>query len=74
MIRNPRSGQRVQLWYRKSAASTMPHHGRIGTVVLVANGAGGPINAAVRLDDGCVVAPRGNLREPQIERQGSLFR
>ena len=72
MIRSPHPGQRVQLWYRKSAEPTMPHHGRLGTVVCVAGARPTP-NAAVRLDDVVVVVPRGNLREPQVERQGRLF-
>ena len=72
MIRSPYLGQPVQLWYRKSAVATMPHHGRVGVVVCVGRGPG-PRNAAVRLDCCVVVVPRGNLREPQIERQGSLF-
>lgn len=72
MIRSPYPGQRVQIWYRKSAASTMPHQGHVGVVMCVGRGPG-PRNAAVRLDDVVVVVPRGNLREPQIERQGRLF-
>jgi len=50
----------------------MPHHGRVGVVVCVGRGRG-PRNAAVRLDDVVVVVPRGNLREPRVERQGRLF-
>lgn len=62
MIHHPKSGQRVQLWYRKSAVSTMPHHARFGRVVECGRGKG-PRNAAVKFDDGTlVVVPRGNLK------------
>ena len=36
MISNPKIGQRVQIWYRASLASFMPHHGRIGVVMVKA--------------------------------------
>jgi len=62
MIRFPKPGQRVQLWYRKSATRTMPHHASFGTVVAFGIGRG-PRNVAVQLEaGGVVVVPRGNLR------------
>lgn len=67
MIYAPKPGQRVQCWY---AAKSLPHHGKIGSVVAFNPSAKGPKNVMVRLavQDGqdCawqdVVVPRGNLR------------
>ncbi|MHA1559075.1 MAG: hypothetical protein ACTSWI_00150 [Alphaproteobacteria bacterium] len=67
MIWHPRPGQRVRLWYAKRYAAAMPHHGRLGIMVVAGRGLG-PINALVRLDDGPeVVVPRGNLQEANDE-------
>ena len=48
-----------------SAVSMMPHHGKVGVVVLVGRGRG-PRNVAVRLDNEVVVVPRGNLRDTYV--------
>lgn len=36
MMANPKVGQRVRLHYRKALAASMPHHGKLGTVRIVA--------------------------------------
>ncbi len=72
MIWSPKPGQRVQLWYRQSAAGAMPHHGQSGNVMCVGSGRG-PRNAAVRLDGEVVVVPRGNLRVPRMDPQLRLI-
>ncbi len=65
MIVHPKLGQRVVVWYRASVRDFMPHHGKIGTVVIVAKGRG-PRNHGVRFDDGIsTVVPCGNIRPPQ---------
>jgi hypothetical protein len=72
MIRHPRVGQRVQVHYAKHYAALMPHHGRIGTVRIVARGPG-PRNHRIEFDDGTVAAiPAGNLRvaSPPKESHG----
>lgn len=72
MIRSPKIGMLVRLWYRKSITWLMPHHGRRGVVVAVGNGKG-PRNAGVQLNDGTlVVVPRGNLQAID-DRQLDLF-
>ena len=65
MIRQPKVGQHVQLWYRDK---TRAQHGLYGTVTCVGNGRG-PRNVAVLLDRRIggirpltVVVARGNLR------------
>lgn len=66
MIRHPRPGQRVQIWYARDYAHMMPLHGRVGRVVTVSTGR--PRNHGVEVDDGRRVAvPAGNLREVQGE-------
>lgn len=62
MIRQPKLGQRVVLHYAERKRCVCPHHGKAGTVVIVARGPG-PRNVGVELDEGGVtVVPRGNLR------------
>lgn len=61
MIRNPRVGQRVQIWYAAARRHVAPHHGRTGTVVVTPGGH--PRNVLVDLGGGLkVVVPVGNIR------------
>lgn len=57
---NPRVGQYVQVWYRKSVADKMPLHGRFGIVRAATRGK--PRNHAVQIDDVMYAIPCGNLR------------
>ena len=65
MIARPKRGQLVQVWYRKGVAEWMPHHGKVGRVVVV--GRGKPLNHAVDVGGFVAVVPCGNLREPKVE-------
>ena len=69
MLWRPKPGTRVTLQYRQSAREGMPH-GMRG--VVTAGGIGpGPINAAVKLDDGRVmVVPRGNITGTSVPMEG----
>ena len=60
MIFHPRPGQRVRIHYAKRSASIMPHHGKVGIVLIVSRGPG-PRNVGVEIDAQTVVFPRGNL-------------
>jgi hypothetical protein len=60
MRTNPRPGTMVQVWYRKSMAALMPHHGKFGRVL--ATGRGTPRNHVIEIDGEPVVVPCGNLR------------
>lgn len=62
MMANPKVGQRVQVWYRKSLALTMPLHGKVGTVeVVIPNKR--VKNHGVRIDGKLYAVPCGNLRK-----------
>ena len=62
MIFRPKPGQRVKLLYSKSLAPSMPHHGKMGTVLESARGPGpGPRSVIVDLGTAIVIVPRGNL-------------
>ena len=61
MLANPRLGQRVQLWYAKRYAHTMPLHGKVGTVVIV--GKGKPRNHGVKVDGVTYCVPCGNMNK-----------
>jgi hypothetical protein len=43
MISNPRIGQRVQAWYGPRPRDFMPHHGRVGVVLVAGCGRRGPV-------------------------------
>lgn len=59
MLSSPKIGARVELRYRQSFRSVMPH-GQRGNVVIV--GRSRPRNHAVKLDSGRVaIVPAGNL-------------
>lgn len=70
LIRHPKIGQRVRVWYAtrprrkrpglRAWAELMPLHGKTGTVAIVSRGPG-PRNVGVTIDGRCVVVPRGNL-------------
>ena len=61
MIWRPKVGMPVDIRYRKTLKDLPHNHGRPGIVVCPASGPG-PMNTAVRLDDGQItVVPRGNL-------------
>ncbi len=61
MIRSPRIGQHVQVWYRASKRGVATYHGRVGTVVVVGRGPG-PRNHGVLVGGDLVIVPAGNLR------------
>ena len=64
MLTCPRVGQTVQLHYatRWVQDGVVPHHGKVGTVV-VRKTKGRPRSHLVQLDDGQqVIVPAGNLR------------
>lgn len=70
MLANPQLGWRVLIHYAtkpkakglKAPCDVMPHHGKHGTIIVVAKGK--PRNHGVRLDDGTLTAiPCGNLRK-----------
>lgn len=61
MIRRPREGQRVQLWYAAPRRRIAPHHGAVGVVAIVGRGPG-PRNAGVDVGGRVVVVSGGNLR------------
>jgi hypothetical protein len=62
MLANPRIGQRVQVWYRKSLAAEMPLHGKVGTVAIrIPNGR--IKNHGVVIDGKLYAIPCGNLRQ-----------
>lgn len=63
MLSRPQPGTRVVLHYAAAKRPVAPHHGKTGTVEIVATGPG-PRNHAVRLDTGEVVSvPAGQLRK-----------
>jgi len=62
MMANPKPGQRVQVWYARRYAHTMPLHGKIGTV-KIANRRGKPRNHGIEIDGVLWVIPCGNLRK-----------
>jgi len=74
VIRQPKIGQRVRLYYAKRYAWLMPYHGCEGKIVAVARGPG-PIDAAVKVQGKCVIVPRGNLilLDKRRERRAKLF-
>lgn len=61
MICNPRTGQRVQLWYAEKWRGWARLHGAIGTVVIASHGR--PRNHCVEVAGQRVVVPCGNLRK-----------
>lgn len=61
MMANPRKGQTVRVWYKKSLAAEMPLHGKIGTVEIVSKGK--PRNHGIRIDGALWVVPCGNLQK-----------
>lgn len=61
MMLNPRTGQRVLLWYRKAACHLFPLHGNIGVVVFASRGK--PRNHCVDVDGKRYSVPCGNLRK-----------
>jgi len=65
MIASPKTGQRVQVWYRESLRGFMPLHGKIGKVVVSSRGK--PRNHGVEIDGTMFVIPCGNLRKPPEE-------
>ena len=71
MIFHPRPGQHVRVHYAKRVASTMPHHGAVGIVRVVAHGPG-PRNVGVEIDGKLVVIPRGNLVATEKPQPGRL--
>jgi hypothetical protein len=60
MMLNPRRGQRVQVWYRKSVCHLFPLHGKVGVVVFASRGR--PRNHCVEIDGRWFAIPCGNLR------------
>lgn len=66
MIANPKKRDRVQCWYGPRARGAMPHHGRVGIVVIV--GTGTPRNHGVAFfgAKGIVTVPCGNLRREPV--------
>lgn len=66
MIWRPFIGQMVRLRYRKGLNA---HHDLTGVVEIASRGRG-PINSAVRLENGnVVVVPRGNLFEVKLHAE-----
>lgn len=65
MMANPKRGQRVQVWYHRRYAHTMPLHGKIGMVVVVSKGK--PRNHGVEIDGVMWVVPCGNLNKVKDE-------
>ncbi len=63
MMANPRPGQTVQVWYKKSLANWFPLHGKIGVVRIASKGK--PRNHGVEIDGQLYVIPCGNLRKVQ---------
>lgn len=61
MIANPRVGQSVTVWYRKTLAASRPLHGKVGTVAVASRGK--PRNHGVVIDGTFHVIPCGNLKE-----------
>ena len=69
MMVHPRIGQPVQVWYATKPkrrgtlvpAEFMPHHGKVGLVLIVARGPG-PRNHGIELDGQIIGIPCGNLR------------
>jgi len=61
MMANPRLGQTVQIWYKKSLADWFPLHGKIGTVVIVCK-ARKCRNHGVLVEGRMYAVPCGNLR------------
>ena len=68
MLASPKIGERVQIWYAKSYAATMPHHAKVGHVVARSKGPG-PRNHGVYLDGRMIVVPCGNLRRVRWEAE-----
>ncbi len=60
MILNPRTGQRIQIWYRQSN-SHLPYHGKHGYVLMSAKGK--PRNHLIAVKGQPVVVPCGNIRK-----------
>jgi hypothetical protein len=60
MLSRPRIGQAVRLHYAARKRKGAPHHGSLGTVVVVARGPG-PRNHGVRIGGEIVVVPCGQL-------------
>lgn len=53
-----------QAWSEGSVLKSLPHHARLGTVLVFNPRARGPKNVLIKLDGGAdVVVPRGNLRK-----------
>jgi len=63
MIRVPRIGQVVQVWYG-GGRKAFPLHGKIGTVRHVGRGPG-PRNHGIEVEGAFYIVPCGNLREPK---------
>lgn len=61
MLANPKLGQKVQIWYAKRYAHTMPLHAKIGTVVVVSKGK--PRNHGVEVEGVMYAIPCGNLNK-----------
>jgi len=64
---HPRIGQQVQVWYNRRIAPTMPLHGKVGVVRVVARGRG-PRNHGIEIDDQLWVVPCGNLRKVAVQK------
>lgn len=60
MISNPKIGQNVVCWYRKSHKNK--YHGKSGVVIIRSSGK--PRNHAVDVGGVVVVVPCGNLQSP----------
>lgn len=61
MIVHPRQGQTVQVWYCRRVAPSMPLHGKVGRVVIVARGPG-PRNHGIEIGGTVYAVPCGNIR------------
>jgi hypothetical protein len=61
MIANPKLGQTVQIWYKKSLADWFPLHGKVGSVAIVCK-ARKCRNHGVLVDGKVYAIPCGNLR------------
>jgi hypothetical protein len=65
MMANPKVGQTVQAWYKKSLSDYMPYHGKFGRVVIASKGK--PRNHGVEIDGQMIVIPCGNLRKVEVQ-------
>jgi hypothetical protein len=61
MLRNPKPGQQVKLWYGVKTRATMPLHGKVGEVIVANGKSRGPRNHLEKVDGLLHTVPAGNL-------------